>query len=348
MKKYNVIGVMSGTSVDGLDISFCRFIKNKKWKYEILNSKTYHFSNFWKKTLINLHLENEKKIKEIDIEFAKHISDKINHFVEKNKIKADIISSHGHTVFHDPSKKITLQIGSGKVINELCKITTVNNFRKIDIKLGGQGAPLVPIGDKLLFQQYKYCLNIGGFANLSVKANNSVKAFDICPANIALNFYCRKLGKEFDSGGEISRSGNIINSLYDELNKIQFYSSNSPKSLSREWLEQNFLTKVSSSFKIIDILRTIVEHIAFQIGTNLKSQKTLVTGGGAKNKFLMDRICDFSSSKIIIPSNKLIDFKEAMIFGFLAVLRLNNEINCLKSVTGAVKDSIVGDVYKLC
>ena len=348
MKKYNVIGVMSGTSVDGLDVSFCRFTKNKKWEYEILNSKTYPYCNFWKKTLINLHLQNKKKIKEIDIEFAKYISDKINHFVKKNKIKAELISSHGHTVFHDPSKKLTLQIGSGKIINELCGLTTVNNFRKKDIDLGGQGAPLVPIGDKLLFQQYKYCLNIGGFANLSIKSNNSIKAFDICPANIALNFYSRKLGREFDNSGEISRNGNVIKCLYDELNKIQFYTSNSPKSLSREWLEQNFLTKVSNSYSVKDILRTIVEHIAFQIGSYLKSQKTLVTGGGVKNKFLMDRICNFSSSEIIIPSNELIDFKEAMIFGFLAVLKLNNEINCLKSVTGATKDSVVGDVYKLC
>ena len=161
----------------------------------------------------------------------------------------------------------------------------VNNCKQLqkkDIDLGGQGAPLVPIGDKLLFQQYKYCLNIGGFANLSIKSNNSIKAFDICPANIALNFYSRKLGREFDNSGEISRNGNVIKCLYDELNKIQFYSSNSPKSLSREWLEQNFLTKVSNSFKVKDILRTIVEHIAFQIGSNLKSQKTLVTGGGAK------------------------------------------------------------------
>ena len=191
-------------------------------------------------------------------------------------------------------------------------------------------------------------MNIGGFANLSIKSNNSIKAFDICPANIALNFYSRKLGREFDNSGEISSNGNVIKCLYDELNKIQFYTSNSPRSLSREWLEQNFLTKVSNSYSVKDILRTIVEHIAFQIGSYLKSQKTLVTGGGVKNKFLMDRICNFSSSEIIIPSNELIDFKEAMIFGFLAVLKLNNEINCLKSVTGAIKDSVVGDVYKLC
>lgn len=348
MKKYNVIGVMSGTSVDGLDISFCRFHKNKKWKYEILSSITYPYCDFWKKTLINIHLQSQKRINEIDIEFAKYISNKINHFVEKNKIKADIISSHGHTVFHDPSKKITLQIGSGKVISELCRLTTVSNFRKKDIELGGQGAPLVPIGDKLLFQKFKYCLNIGGFANLSIKSDNSIRAFDICPANIALNFYSRKLGKEYDCDGKISKSGKVIKFLYDELNKIQFYSSNNPKSLSREWLDENFLTKVSNSFKVKDILRTIIEHIAFQIGSNLNSQKTLVTGGGAKNKFLMCRICDFSSSEIIIPSNKLIDYKEAMIFGFLAVLRLNNEVNCLKSVTGAEKDSIVGDVYKIC
>ena len=164
-------------------------------------------------------------------------------------------------------------------------------------------------------------MNIGGFANLSIKSNNSIKAFDICPANIALNFYSRKLGKEFDNNGEISRNGNVIKSLYDELNKIQFYSLNSPKSLSREWLEQNFLTKIRNSFKVTDILRTIVEHIAFQIGSNLKSQKTLVTGGGAKNKFLMQRICDFSSSEIVIPSKELIDFKEAMIFAFLATLK---------------------------
>ena len=342
--KYRVLGIMSGTSIDGIDLAITTFFKkNKSWHYNVEKCKTIEYSKYWKSNLAFLHNKKHKVIKKVDKEFGKYIAQITNNFLVNEKI--DFISCHGHTIFHEPEKKITLQIGDGKSIARLCKVKTINNFRNLDVSLNGQGAPLVPIGDLHLFKEYKYCVNLGGFANISIKKPNYITAFDICPVNIVLNKVCEELNTEYDNNGKIARQGLIIPNLLKELNQLNYYDRNPPKSLSREWVEKN-IYPLLNNYKPKDVLCTFCEHIAIQVGKHLKSEKALFTGGGVFNKYLIERINFYSTSKIIIPDNELINFKEAIIFGFLGVLKFRNEINCLRSVTGAKKDNCGGIIHE--
>lgn len=343
--EYKVLGMMSGTSLDGLDLAICRFKKTTYWEFKIEETNTINYPIYWKNKLEKLHLKNIEEIKYFDELFGTYIGRCANNFIKNQSI--DYISSHGHTIFHQPEKKFTLQIGNGEEIKKITKITTINNFREIDVSLNGQGAPLVPIGDLYLFPKYKYCLNLGGFANISIKNNNSIIAFDICPVNIILNYVAKKINLEYDNNGEIARNGKIIPSLLKTLNNLSYYRKSSPKSLSREWLEKTIIPFIDNYSNIQNILNTLCEHIAWQIGHLLKNKKTLITGGGAFNKYLIERIKYYSKSNIIIPSSNLIQFKEALIFSFLGVLRIRNEINCLKSVTGAKEDSCSGIIHSI-
>jgi len=349
MKKnisYTVLGAMSGTSLDGLDLAICSFKKNIKWEFKIKKAITYKYPKYWQKTLQNLHLKNTKKINEINKLFGKYMAEKINLFIKSEKI--DFIASHGHTIFHQPEKKITLQIGDGKTISEITKHTTINNFRQLDVSLNGQGAPLVPIGDLKLFPDYKYCLNLGGFANISIKKRNKISAFDICPVNIVLNTLARKSGLEYDKNGNMAKSGELIPILFEKLNKIEFYSRSAPKSLSREWVEIHIIPLIlNNKYNNKDILHTFCEHIAFQISSYIKNDSTLISGGGAFNTYLISRIKKLSKTKIIIPNDTIIKFKEAVIFAFLGILKIREEINCLKSVTGAIKDNSGGVIHTI-
>ena len=340
--KYRVLGVMSGTSLDGIDLAICTFTKNINWEFIIEKSKTFKYSKFWYNTLKNLHKKKKNRIREINIKYAKHLAKKINLFLKNEKI--DFIACHGHTIFHQPENNFTLQIGDGKTIANLTGVKTINNFRNLDIILNGQGAPLVPIGDLYLFNQYKYCVNLGGFANISIKKNNSIIAFDICPVNIKMNQISKRLGLEFDMNGNIAKKGKIITKLLKELNNLSYYKKKPPKSLSREWVEKFIDPLILKKYKSEDILHTFCEHIAIQIGRYLKGNSTLFTGGGVLNTFLMNRINHYSQSEIFIPNQQIINFKEALIFGFLGVLKLRNEINTLKSVTGALQDSCGGEI----
>ena len=212
--------------------------------------------------------------------------------------------------------------------------------------LNGQGAPLVPIGDLHLFPDYKYCINLGGFANISIKNEGGITAFDICPANIIMNEVCKNLGKEYDNNGDIAKKGKLIPELLQNLNQLSFYKEIPPKSLSREWVEK-FINPLIQNKKHEDTLHTFCEHIAFQIGKHLENETAIFTGGGVLNLYLMERIKHYSSSEIIIPNHTIINFKEALLFGFLGVLRLRNEINCLKSVTGANRDNCGGIIQQI-
>ena len=343
VRGYYVLGIMSGTSLDGLDLAYCHFEYSKIWKFKIINSTTIKYSNYWRNTLKTTHLKDNNEINRIDKEFGVFIANEANNFIKKKKI--DFISCHGHTIFHDPNKKINLQIGDGKTIAEITNKTIINDFRTLDISLNGEGAPLVPIGDLHLFKKYKYCVNLGGFANISIKQNNSIIAFDICPVNIILNHMSNKLGKEYDKNGELAKEGVLINKLFEDLNNIIFYKKQPPKSLSREWVEKKILKIINNKMKLNDVLHTLCEHIAFQIGNFLKGSTTLITGGGVFNDYLIDRIKYYSTSKIIIPNNEIINSKEALIFGFLGVLRIRNEVNCLRSVTGAKKNNCGGVIH---
>jgi len=342
--KYTVLGVMSGTSLDGIDLAICTFTKNQEWEYKIEKSNTLKYPFSWKSKLGTLHTQNKATVEQTDIQFGQYIGQTINTFLNNEKV--DFIASHGHTIFHQPEKNYTLQIGCGKTISNTTKITTINNFRSLDISLNGQGAPLVPIGDLLLFPEHKYCVNLGGFANISIKSNEKIIAFDICPTNIVLNNICKELEIEYDSNGDISREGKIIPTLLKQLNQLDFYIKKAPKSLGREWVEENIFPILKNN-NSQDLLCTFCEHVAIQIGKFLTDESALFTGGGVFNSFLMERIRFHSKSEIIVPNKELIEFKESLIFALLGVLRFRREVNCLQSVTGADRDNCGGLIHEI-
>ena len=342
--KYTALGIMSGTSLDGIDLAICTFTKNQQWEYRIEKSNTLKYPIYWKSKLETLHTQNKATIEQANIQFGQYVGEIINVFLDGEKI--DFIASHGHTIFHQPENNYTLQIGCGKTISQTTKTTTINDFRSLDTFLNGQGAPLVPIGDLLLFPKHKYCINIGGFANISIKNNEEIIAFDICPANIVLNDICKKLGFEYDYNGNISRKGEIVPALLHQLNQLDFYIKKAPKSLGREWVEEHIFPILKNQ-KPEDLLCTFCEHTAIQIGKFLTDESALFTGGGVFNSFLMERITFYSKSEILVPNKELIEFKESLIFAFLGVLRLRNEVNCLQSVTGADRDNCGGLIHEI-
>lgn len=343
-----VIGLMSGTSLDGLDIVCVEFDKNQEGSFKIIYSETTKYSQNWEQRLREGISKNKQELIALDEEYAVLLADKIADFILKFKIKdIDFIASHGHTILHKPNEGYTLQIGNGAIISQRTNLKVICDFRTQDVKLGGQGAPLVPIGDELLFSQYDACLNLGGFANISFKKGDSRIAFDICPVNIVLNHYVQKLGFEYDDKGKLASEGEIDASLLKKLNELPFYKKQHPKSLGLEWVHEQVLPLIASfDVSIPIILRTFVEHVAIQITNSLNGKnEVLATGGGVFNSFLIERIKVLSTAKIIIPPKSLIDYKEALIFAFLGVLRSENQVNCLKSVTGACKDHSSGVIF---
>lgn len=344
----NIIGLMSGTSVDGLDICYVSFDNNDPSKYEIIDCETIDYDDNLKTKLKNVIEMDNDQIKQIDKEFGEFIGLNVLKFIKKNTLyKADLISSHGHTVFHEPKFNKTLQIGNGEIINKVTKIKTVNNFREQDIQLGGQGAPLVPIGDKLLFDDYKYCLNLGGFTNISVKDSRTIYAYDICPLNTVLNHYANKLGYECDLGGKLSKKGVINIDLFNELNDLDYYKKSYPKSLGLEFVIENIFP-ITEKYKIkeVDILATYIEHASFQIKRNIDNgSKVLLTGGGTFNNNLIKTLNHDSKINFIVPDKTIINYKESLIFALLGYLKINGKVNCLRSVTGASNDHSSGDIY---
>ena len=342
------IGLMSGTSLDGIDLVYVQFDKRDYTYFKILASDTISYSKKWKHDLQNAITFSEVDLQQLNIDYGQLLGVEINNFIKKYQLKnIDFIASHGHTVFHEPENGITLQIGSGQEIASITNQKVVCDFRTQDVQLGGQGAPLVPIGDELLFTADDFCVNLGGFANVSYRKQNKRIAFDICPVNIVFNEYVHKLGFEYDDKGEIASKGEINSLLLAKLNALDFYKKQPPKSLGLEWVKEVVFPLIDDcEFDIPTILRTFVEHAAQQIAKVIyKNKSILVTGGGVFNSFLMNRIEFHSKSKIKTQANQLINYKEALIFSFLGLLRIENKINCLKSVTGASKDHSSGVVF---
>ena len=340
---------MSGTSLDGLDMAYCNFYENKgKWSYETIKAVTINYSDEWISRLQSAHQISREELKKLDLLYGQYLGELTLAFINDFSLNPDFISSHGHTIFHEPQKKLTLQIGSGQMLADTLKLPVVYDFRSLDVSLGGQGAPLVPIGDRLLFNDYDYCINLGGIANISFEKEAERIAYDICPVNMALNMLSMREGLSYDKDGLLSSKGKLNKELLRRLNNIEFYKQSSPKSLSREWFESEFMPYLNcSDLTTSDLLRTVVEHIAIQIAYSINKKdgvKVLMTGGGALNTFLTKRIQDLSKADLRIPSTDLINFKEAIIFGFLGVLRMRKQVNCLKSVTGASRDSSGGKI----
>ncbi len=350
MNEYTGLGVMSGTSLDGIDIALCIFSEeNTKWNYKIEEAKTYPYNDFWINKFAHAHSLNSLDLMKLHKEYGFYIGRFINEFLENAEIKVNYMASHGHTIFHQPEVGITFQLGDGAAIASETNLTTISDFRNQDVILGGNGAPLVPIGDKLLFPEYAYCLNLGGFSNISYEKENKRIAFDICPTNTIINNLSKKLNHEYDKDGKLAAKGKVNNALLHELNILGYYQQNPPKSLSREWLWSLFIPIVEfAKISTEDKLRTVYEHISYQIAQsfdNIENHEVLITGGGAHNKFLVELIKKKTNNTLVIPSSQLIEFKEALIFAFLGLLKIQNKVNCLSSVTGARKDHSSGIIY---
>ena len=348
---YTIIGVMSGTSLDGVDLAHINFtIKNGKWSYEILESETVSYSNDWLNKLKVAVGFSEEELRKLNEDYTDYLGNVIKSFIAKYKISnLYAVCSHGHTILHQPQNGFTLQIGNLPKITEIINQKVVCDFRVQDVQLGGQGAPLVPIGDRILFSEYDYCLNLGGFSNISFESNNKRIAFDISPVNTVLNYYANKLGLDYDDKGKISKSGKINLELLNELNALDYYKKRFPKSLGFEFVREIILPLIENySISIEDKMHTFTEHIALQtsVALPIKSGKLLITGGGAYNDFLIERMqFHLPNIEIIIPDNKTLEFKEALIFALLGVLKLRNEVNVLSSVTGAEQDHSTGIIF---
>lgn len=350
MDKYRAIGLMSGTSLDGLDVAACEFTFNEsRWSFEILYSHTYSYSEEWNEKLINLPFADALTFSIVNVEYGHLLGRLTRNFMEKTGFLPEFIASHGHTIFHRPGQGITVQIGAGSAIAAEAGYPVICDFRTTDVALGGQGAPLVPAGDRLLFPEFYACLNLGGFANISMEFEGQRIAFDICPVNIVLNRLAKILGLEYDRDGKIARNANINGELLENLDQLDFYKLKGPKSLGREWLEEEFLpVLVHSGCPVEDKMRTVCEHIAVQ--TNLavisrKTEKILVTGGGSHHQFLMERIRCLGIHNYVELSKQIADYKEALVFAFLGLLRWQQKSNILSSVTGSKCDHSGGAIY---
>jgi len=356
-KKYKVAGLMSGTSLDGLDIAVCEFkFNNSLWTYRTLAAETINYSDTLKKTLIDAMRFSGEDLIDLDRSFGKFQGEMVAAFLQKHQLSVDLISAHGHTIFHNPAKAYTLQIGNGAALHAACRIPVVTDLRSLDIALGGQGAPLVPLGDEILFPEYVACINLGGIANISFIKDNKNTAFDICPVNIILNYLSAKVGLAYDDSGKLASQGNIIIPLLESLDKLEFYSKPAPKSLGRESIEESVfpLMKQYEHYAVNDLLYTYTMHIVNQISlvlkqvpVNGKAMNVLITGGGAFNTYLIQKLKNTISEnmKIVLPDSNTIQFKEAIIFGFLGLLRMLNMTNTKSTVTGAAADCISGAVY---
>ena len=364
---YRAIGLMSGSSLDGLDIAYIHFFENAgKWTFDIIEADCYPYSSALRHQLQSATSLNAFNYQLLHTEYGHYLGEQVNAFINKYQLhyQVQVIASHGHTTFHIPAKKMTAQLGDGAAIAAETGIIVVSDLRALDVALGGEGAPIVPIGDKLLFGDYTFCLNIGGIANMSSAYEGNYISFDICPANRVLNMLAEKAGKEYDDNGSMARGGSVEFTLLQQLNRLDFYAKDYPKSLANDFGTEVVFPLINQRVhSTADLLATYVEHIAMQIKNAIEKiehkkpsdrqastdKKTLlVTGGGVYNTFLMERLKDVLSPfniEVVIPSDKIVKYKEALVMALIGLLRWREENNVLSSVTGASRSSIGGAIW---
>jgi anhydro-N-acetylmuramic acid kinase len=353
-KEFLVIGLMSGTSLDGLDVAACRFRCEKdKWSYSIEAAESIAYNDELQQQLKDSVSLSGLNLSLLDVELGKFFGTSVEAFCRKHGLQPLFIGSHGHTVFHQPEKLLTLQIGNPEAISHFSQLPVVANFRLQDVLNGGQGAPLVPYGEHYLFPDYHAFLNLGGIANVALHSQNAMKGFDTCACNMGLNYLARKLGMSFDKNGEVAKTGSMSDSLFQSLNKLYYFQQKGPKSLGYEWFEKEVAPLLdNSSTPVKDSLCTFIHHIAFQVnngmdGLGSSSEKVMVTGGGALNGFLMDALNSYGKGKFTYeaPDKKTVEFKEALVFAFLGLQRLLGKSNVSSQVTGSKKDVSAGSFH---
>lgn len=351
-KEYKAAGLMSGTSLDGLDIAVASFsLDNGQWHWELIQADTVPYPQEWADRLRECMQLDGEALSRLHVDLGNYFGRVLAAFLKSTGLQPDLVASHGHTVFHQPEHRLTLQIGAGTEIHVQTGLPVVCDFRTLDLALGGQGAPLVPVGDQYLFGEYDACLNLGGIANISYDAEGRRMAYDICPCNMVLNHLAARAGKSYDPEGSMASAGQVQESLLEGLNRLEFYEKAAPKSLGLEYVESQIFPLLRDG-NTNDLLRTAVEHTAYQITqsireSDLKQPRVLVTGGGAMNTFLIDRMRSMlqGGAEVVVPSSGIVSFKEALVFAFLGVLRVRDEVNVLSSVTGASRDSSSGVIF---
>ena len=354
-----VIGMMSGTSLDGLDVAAVglELRAEGRWAYELLCAETVAYEEAWRTRLIDafdrgagLEREDAAWLRQLDRAYGDWLGERAADFAAAYGLTPALVASHGHTVHHRPERKYTLQVGDPERVAAACGLPVVADFRRLDVELGGQGAPLVPVADRLLFGDYAQCLNLGGFANVSYEAPGGRLAYDITVVNGLLNRLAERCGRPYDDGGGLARRGTVLPDLSARLGALSYYATPPPKSLGREWLESAVAPLFDAYADApLDALATATVHVAERIAKALADGPpgaVLVSGGGAHNDFLIELLAQRlpASHSLVLPEGPLIDFKEAIAFALLGALRIRGEATALASVTGARRDSCGGVV----
>ncbi len=356
MNVYKIIGLMSGTSLDGLDLAYCHIEQNnEQWQYEIVKTKSISYNEEMRLKLQNALQLAADELLTFNASYGNWLGEQCKVFIDEYGLQVDAISSHGHTVHHQPENGFTYQIGSGQHLANISGHRVICDFRTNDVALGGQGAPLVPIGDQLLFNHFDFCLNLGGISNISFNHQGKRIAYDIGLANMILNYIVQKIDLSYDNDGLMASRGVLNDEMLKRLNDLEYYELSFPKSTGYEWFIKEVVPIVETTDDTIEnLLHTAVHHISDQIVHQLRRYSTIpkgklfITGGGALNSFLMKTIQSKldGTIKIVTSDKTLIEFKEALVFALMGVLRLEQKINVLSSVTGASKDSSSGVVYE--
>jgi len=353
--EYTALGLMSGTSLDGLDLAGCRFTHAVgQWSYDLLAAESIDYDQEWENNLRGAVHRSAVDLAVLDIEYGRWLGQQVSHFLRKHHLQIDLVASHGHTIHHRPERGLTVQIGHGRALADTCRQTVVSDFRSRDVLHGGQGAPLAPIGDQELFGAYDFCLNLGGFSNISFVRGGERYAYDIGVANMLLNDLARQAGHPYDDGGEMARSGQMIPELWRALNDLPYYRKPFPKSTGYEWYTEEIQPLIhANNAPIPDKLHTATQHIAHILARDImalntnQSTQILITGGGACNNYLINALRQklHPNIRIHTPDLQTITYKEAIIFAFMGVLRLRGETNCLPTVTGARKAVSGGELF---
>jgi anhydro-N-acetylmuramic acid kinase len=364
---YRVIGLMSGSSLDGLDLVAAEITENGgAWAFEIVAADCYAYGSDWKTRLQNAVSLPALEYQLLHVEYGHYSGRAVNRFIDEKGLQYQIafIASHGHTTFHVPQKRMTAQLGDGAALAAQTGLPVISDLRALDVAFGGQGAPIVPIGEKLLLKEYDLFLNLGGIANISFNDPEEYIAFDVCPANRVLNALAQEAGREYDAGGALAETGKVQHGLLKKLNNLDYYRQPHPKSLANSF-GTDMVYPLIQTFDLTppDALRTYVAHIVEQIKKSIADSdwsvknnyelrranyKLLATGGGAFNTFLISQLqaaLDDLSIEIVVPDERLVNYKEALIMAFLGVLRWRQEYTVLPSVTGAVRASIGGALW---
>lgn len=346
---YRVIGLMSGTSLDGLDIACVDFVLKESWHFKLIASSTVAYPEVWKTRLVNLLDQDAITFAKTHHYYGRYLGEQCSSFIAEHQLKnIDAISSHGQTIFHDPDQGFTIQIGNGSTLATSSGLPVISDLRSADMAYGGQGAPIVPLGEAFLWPEFSAFLNIGGISNISIHNEDSIIGYDVCMGNLIMDMVAEQEGLNFDEDGRLAASGKVNDEILRELNQHPYLKISGPKSLDAGQVFHEFLPIIKKhNVTSANLLATLCEHIAMQIAsaTEQVEGSLFISGGGGLNSYLVSRIKHHCSCEIYIPSRQILEFKEAIIMAFLGLRRLRKQANVLASVTGASKDSINGSIY---